>query len=171
MRGTELRIRPGRPGARGFTLVEMVVMIMILGMGLAGIMVAINRATQESAVPFIRKQAIAIAESIMEEVTARDFTNNVATPAVDIAGGVSAQRNQAHEVDDYNGFTMSGIRPPDDAATVISGLADYSVRVTVASVAFSTIAAAYSKVITVTVSGPSGVSVSLEGMKIDFSGS
>jgi MSHA pilin protein MshD len=155
---------------RGFTLVEMIVMIMILGMGLSGVMMAINRANRDSAVPFIRKQAIAIAESIMEEVTARAFTNNAGTPSVDLAGAAAAQRNAAHEVDDYNGFTMTGIRAPESPGTIITGLADYSVSVAVAATAFGTVPNTKSKLITVTVNGPADVQVKLEGFKIQYDG-
>ena len=66
---------------------------------------------------------------------------------------------------------MSGIRPPDDPATVIPGLAGYSVSVAISSTAFDSIPAAKSKLISVTVNGPSGVSVLLEGFKIEFTGS
>ena len=71
---------------RGFTLVELMVMVVVLGIGLAGTMAAINQATLHSGTPFARKQATTIAEAIMEEITARDFTDDGTTPAVNIAG-------------------------------------------------------------------------------------
>lgn len=161
-----------RARRRGFTLVEMIVMIMIVGIGLTGVMITINQANRESAVPFIRKQAIAIAESIMEEVTARSFAvqgDPVATK-VTIGGTALQRRNATHDVADYNGFAMSGIRAPDDDTTVLSGLADYSVSVTVTPTAFGAITMANSKLVSVTVSGPNGVQVILEGFKLNYSG-
>jgi MSHA pilin protein MshD len=60
--------------ACGFTLVELVVFIAIIGVGLAGILGVMNYTTRASASPLAQKQALAIAEAYLEEVLAMPFT-------------------------------------------------------------------------------------------------
>lgn len=58
----------------GISLIEMVMFIVIIGVGLAGILSVFNVTTKSSADPLLRKQALAIAESILEEVQLMPFT-------------------------------------------------------------------------------------------------
>ena len=60
--------------ARGLTLVELIVFIVVVSVGLAGILVVINLTVKSSADPIQRKQAISLAESILEEVLTKDAT-------------------------------------------------------------------------------------------------
>ena len=128
---------------RGGTLIELVVFIVIVGVGMAGIFAAFNTMTAASADPQVRKQVLAIAESLMDEVALMPFTfcdpddanaatatsatvgagpTNCAT-AAEVAAALSADpaTNEAGEtrygattqfdnVNDYHGFSMSGIR-------------------------------------------------------------
>ncbi|MEO8006971.1 MAG: type II secretion system protein [Betaproteobacteria bacterium] len=48
--------------------------IIIVSVGVAGILTVFNRTVQKSADPQIRKQMLAIAESLLEEVTLKPFT-------------------------------------------------------------------------------------------------
>lgn len=59
---------------RGFTLIELVVFIVIVSVGLAGILSVLNVTVRHSADPVIRKNLLAIAEALIEEVTAQPFT-------------------------------------------------------------------------------------------------
>lgn len=59
---------------RGLTLIELIVFIVIVGVALAGVLTVLNHTTQHSADPMVRKQALAIAESLLEEVMAQAFT-------------------------------------------------------------------------------------------------
>lgn len=59
---------------RGLSLVEVVVFIVVLGIGLAGMAVVYNQLTLASVDPVVRKQAVAIANSLMEEIQLRPFT-------------------------------------------------------------------------------------------------
>ena len=59
---------------RGVTLIELVVFIVIVGVALAGLFAAFNTITAASADPQVRKQVLAIAESLMEEVQLLPFT-------------------------------------------------------------------------------------------------
>src|SRR5687767_10131092 len=58
----------------GVTLVELIVFIVIVGVAMAGLFAAFNTITAASADPQVRKQVLAIAESLMEEIQAKPFT-------------------------------------------------------------------------------------------------
>jgi MSHA pilin protein MshD len=60
--------------AAGVSLVELTVFIAIVGVAVAGVLMALNRATLASADPLTQKQALAIAEALLEEVQSRPFT-------------------------------------------------------------------------------------------------
>lgn len=58
----------------GLSLIELIVFIVIVSVSIAGIFLVLNRATQTSADPVARKQALAIAESLLEEIELMPFT-------------------------------------------------------------------------------------------------
>lgn len=59
---------------RGISFVELILFMVIIGVGLAAILSAMNVTTRNSADPLRRKQALMIAESLMEEVQLARFT-------------------------------------------------------------------------------------------------
>lgn len=59
---------------RGLTLVELVMFIVIVSIALAGIIAVMRLATAHSADPLRRKQALMIAEGLLEEVRSAGFT-------------------------------------------------------------------------------------------------
>jgi MSHA pilin protein MshD len=59
---------------RGVTLIELVIFIVIVGIGLAGILQMLNLSTRMSADPVRRKQALLMAEGLLEEVELARFT-------------------------------------------------------------------------------------------------
>jgi MSHA pilin protein MshD len=59
---------------RGISLIELIMFIVIVSVALAGILLVMNVTTKSSADPLIHKQAIAIAESLLEEVELMPFT-------------------------------------------------------------------------------------------------
>ena len=52
--------------ARGFTLIEVIIFIVVVGAGLAGILSVSTTVVKSSADPMVRKQAAALADSILE---------------------------------------------------------------------------------------------------------
>ena len=58
----------------GFTLIELTVFIVIVSVALAGVLTVLNVTAKSSADPMIRKQALAIAEALLEEVMLQPFT-------------------------------------------------------------------------------------------------
>ena len=63
-----------RAALRGFSLVELLIFIVVVSAALAGVLRIFNEATARSADPAERRQALAIAESLLEEVSLMPFT-------------------------------------------------------------------------------------------------
>jgi len=59
---------------RGVSLVELIVFIVVVGVAMAGLFAAFNTMIARSADPQVRKQVLAIAESLMEEIQLMPFT-------------------------------------------------------------------------------------------------
>jgi len=71
----ERQARRHRPRAEhGISLIELIVFIVIVGIAVAGVVGALSMATRSSADPMIQKQALAIAEALLEEVQLQPFT-------------------------------------------------------------------------------------------------
>lgn len=71
-------------GQRGLTLIELIMFILIVGVALAAIVGVLNLTTKGSADPLRRKQALMIAEGLLEEVQLARFT--YCDPGADKAG-------------------------------------------------------------------------------------
>jgi MSHA pilin protein MshD len=151
------------PTARGFSLPELLLLIVVFAIGLAGVLLVFNGAVAGSPEPIVRKQAMAAAESMLEEVLLMPFANP--------SGGWSGAATQANrasfdDVQDYNGFNSTGIYAID-GVTPIVGLENYNLSVTVAGTALGSVPAMDSLRVTVTVSGPR-ISYALDGYKVNL---
>lgn len=67
-------LRFGRHGQRGFTIIELVIFIVVIGVAVAGVLGVMNFTTSRSADPQLRKQALVLAEGMLEEVQTARFT-------------------------------------------------------------------------------------------------
>jgi MSHA pilin protein MshD len=140
------------------TLIELVIAIMIIGIGVGGVMMAFTSAVRGSSDPVLQKQMMAVAEGMMEEIRRMPFA--VAAPAAP----AGCARKTYNDVRDYNGYVSTGIC--DVNGTVILPAMD--VRVSVADAAELTgIATADRLKITVTVTRGQQ-SVSLVGWRSNF---
>ena len=129
--------------ARGFTLVEMVIAIVVIGVGLAGVLLAFNTAVRGSADPLVHKQMLAIAEEMMEEILLKPYDST------DAPGAISGcNRVNADDVRDYAGYASTGVCDVDGGA--VSGLAGYNVSVRVVSENWQGIANTLHVTVTVT---------------------
>jgi MSHA pilin protein MshD len=111
---------------RGFTLVELIIFIVVVSAGLAGILSVMNTVVKSSADPMVRKQAAALADSILEEILLKpycdpDTADTSTTPPTCGANTVEADRRTYDDVDDYNGKTNADFTdlPAELAAYVI----------------------------------------------------
>jgi MSHA pilin protein MshD len=144
----------------GISLIELVMFMVIISVGLAGILSVMNVTTRASADPLLRKQAAAIAESLLEEIELHPFTYcdpddalaATATSSAGCTGGLAGSEDKLpltfesgetryadprfDNVSDYNGFVMNnGI--VDITSTTIAGLEAYSASVTITQVGAS----------------------------------
>lgn len=152
----------------GISLVELIMFIVIVSVAVAGILLVLNVTTKSSADPLVRKQALAAAQSLLEEIELQDFIP--ATGAVTPNPATQANRaSQYHIVSDYNGF-------PNDATTgiysvsgaPIAGLEKYNASVTVVNSALNGIAAGNAVLITVTVTDPQGNAIQVSGYRTAY---
>ena len=147
---TDERALPRARRQSGLSLVELIIFIIIVSVGLAGILSVFNLTSQKSADPQIRKQMLAIAEALLEEVELKPFTYcdpddpNAATAgsSAGCTGGPGGANDESKlplgpeagesrptfdNVSDYNGLNLA---PASD----INGnsIAGYSATVSVA---------------------------------------
>lgn len=161
--------RASRSAQHGLTLIELIMFIIIVSVGVLGILSVLNVTAKNSADPMIRKQVLAVAEAMLEEVLTKDFSNPMdgftpATPGEPTQG----ERQKFDDVDDYNmtgAWNWTGIKSLLDTSTDIPGLANYTVTVAVDGAALNGVAAA--KSITVTVTG-GNETVTLVGYRTNY---
>lgn len=141
------------PRQAGISMIELVMFIVIVGLAVAGVLLVMNVTTKSSADPMVRKQAIATAESLLEEIELQPFTFCFPTDAnaasatmpsqcansedtLPASARITSPRN-ANNVSDYTNFSMSPII--DITGTAIGGLGAYtaSVKITQAGAIFA----------------------------------
>ncbi len=138
----------------GFTLIELIIFIVIVGAGLAGILSASTTAVKSTADPLVRKQTIAIAESLLEEILLKDYEN----PS---GGYTGSNRTMFDDVGDYAGYSWPTVV---DALGQSAGLpTSYKIEPAI-SVTTETINSEDLKKVVVSVTGPQGV-ISLTGYR------
>jgi MSHA pilin protein MshD len=160
--------------------------MVVVSAALAGVLQVFTQATAASADPALRRQALAVAESVLEEVQLMPFSfcdgddANVETAAstAGCAGAADAigpepgegryATPQFDHVNDYHGLAMTGIT--DITSTAVAGLSGYNASVTVADSALGSIAPGSGDAlrITVTVTGPGSTSITLDGYRARY---
>lgn len=103
----------------GFTLIELVIFIIIVSVAVVGILSVMNQTVKSSADPMVRKQAAALADSILEEILLREYEDPDGLPNV-----VEAGRDAYDDVDDYNGMSNAQFTDlPVELASYVIGIA------------------------------------------------
>jgi MSHA pilin protein MshD len=183
------------PFQRGVSLVELIMFIVIISTALIGILAVMNQTSAHSADPLIRKQALAIAESLLEEVELMPFTFcdpddvNAASAVSAASCSIGMDQDNANgtlgiipagaetrastaapfdNVADYAGMPMA--TATDILGTAYSG---YAATVTMtregAALLGGGVPAGAALRITVTVDGPGSTQVVLDGYRTRFS--
>ena len=146
---------------RGLTLIELIVSIVIISIAVVGILGVMTYTTARSGDPMVTQQAVDIARSYLEEILLQPFSVPADAPAT------RTDRSQFDCVDDYKGLVDVGARDQGSPDTVIAGLENYTISVTVLSNQ-NLGGISDAKLITVTVTGPGGVTVSLSGYRTNY---
>ena len=145
---------------RGMTLVELMIAIIVIGVGLAGVLSAFSTTTRGSADPLVNQQLLAIAEEMMEEIQLKPYTAAANTAPAGCA------RDTYNDVADYNGYTTTAAKKICTLdGTAIASLAGYAVSVQVQTATLGAVAAAKRISITVTRGSDSLV---LVGWRTDY---
>jgi len=152
---------------RGISLVELIMFIVIVSVALAGILLVLNVTTKGSADPLVHKQALAAAESLLEEIELQGFSNPPDGGFTEIGAPTQGNRWKFDNVMDYNGFATEGIFPVSGIVAV-SGLGSYNASVTVSGVALGTVLAGSAVLITVTVRDPQGNPIEISGYRTAY---
>ncbi len=148
-----------RSRSLGFTLIEMIIFIVVAGMAMTGILSVMNTVVKSSADPMVRKQTLAIAESLLEEILLKDYAKPTGSVVV---GFPTGSRNLFDCVSDYNGYnTSTGIVDATGASVAVLTAYNFSPPVVVSA---ATLGALTAKKVTVSVTGPGGT-VSLSGYR------
>lgn len=140
----------------GISLIEVIVFIVVVSVGVVGLMSVLSSSMKHSADPMLRKQALAVAEAVLEEVTLMPFTDcdpdnydpvTLACALAESMGGPEAGEVRGStatpfdNVNDYNGFTLAG--GGTDIGGSVTVPTGYSATVTVAQDASFGVAGAF----------------------------
>ncbi len=162
----------------GLSLIELIVFIVIVSVGVVGILSVLNLTVGKSADPMLRKQVLAVAEAMMDEILAKSYQNdpadpnnssttlgctpNTTTPSCRVNSTVD--RPNYNDVDDFNNWSQTGVYQLDGTLAPILGT--YTVGVGVSTTTLNGVAA---KQVTVTVSGGTET-ISLVGYRTNYGG-
>jgi len=116
----------------GVTLVELVISIVVIAVALTGVLLVMNQTTRHSADPMVQHQAVAAAQSYLEEILLKGFRDPSLAPdpaAGQVCPGAVGGRASYDNVCDYRGLDDSGAR--DQSGNGIAGFDAYRVRVDV----------------------------------------
>lgn len=142
-----------RISTRGFTLIELVVAITMVGICATTVVTLMSSISERSAGVLVQQQAAIVANAYIEEATSKSF-------AVQPGGGARANLN---DVADYN-FTDVGAR--DQSGNVIAGLNGYRVQVVTTPGGIAGVPANQAYRIVVTVTDPRNQSISVTAFKM-----
>lgn len=144
----------------GMTLVEMIIAIVIIGVGLAGVMTAFNTTVRTSGDPLVTKQMLVLAEEMMEEVLLKPYSPG--------SGSISGcDRTAADDVSDYHNYNQKPCNLKGEAITLLD---NYRVIISVTSGAtLGTLTTDVKKVtVTVRLGSDSSRDITLTGFRTDY---
>ncbi|HWV15959.1 MAG TPA: MSHA biogenesis protein MshD [Cellvibrio sp.] len=141
---------------QGISIIELIVFIVVVGLASGALFKSYIFSAQHNADPMIQVRALEAVQSKLDEILALKYDENTPTGGIPACGsldlGASVCTNtpdaNMNDVDDYHGFSDSPYTGYTRSVTVVT--------------------AANQKLITVTVAGPSNVSISLAAYRANF---
>jgi MSHA pilin protein MshD len=159
---------PARRHTLGFTLIEVIIAIVVVGVSLAAVMSVFIVTSQHSADPMERQQAQMIAEAYLDEILLKRFYD---PDTGTICPSPEGSRSAFDNVCDYNNILNQA--PADQTGVAISELSSYKVSVSVDSGSVDLNGVNNTGVtrvllVTVTVTGPNNTSVTLASYRTNY---
>lgn len=148
----------------GFTLIEVVVTLLVLGIAATTVFNVYLSTVKTSADPVLQQQALSIAEAYMEEILAQAFNDPDSTESGSAESGET--RASFDDIQDYNGLPDSVVR--DQNGNAIASLGEFSVMVSVAAASLSGVASGDAMRIDVTVSHAAIDDVLMSGFRSNY---
>jgi MSHA pilin protein MshD len=147
-----------KPRQAGFSLIELIFFIVVVSVGLAGILMVMDVSVKSSADPMVRKQAMALADSLMEEILLKPFVD---------PDGVSGETTRAtfDDVSDYNGINEVISAAGPVFLSMPANLNGYTVKIDVVNDATTKLGTVAAAKVTVTVSKAGANSISMTGYR------
>lgn len=147
----------------GASLIELIIAISVMAIALSAMMGMFRTSAAHSADSMPRLQAAMLAEGLMEEVLSKNFSK----PQGGYAGPfAAANRSMFDTVTDYSGVAIPGSAALSGAS--YPALSAYTATVSVSPAALGVVPSSQIYAVTITVSGPGGLSYSLSGYKVNY---
>ncbi len=106
----------------GFTLLELILVIVVLAVGLTGTLLAFTQGTQNSSYSQNTAVATVLAQDLMEEIRSKCWDQTATPPPCGVPTGYSAigpdgveTRATYNDVDDFNALSVTGNTPPQNS--------------------------------------------------------
>lgn len=146
----------------GATLIELIISIVIISIAIVALISFLNLFVSKSVDPMTRKQAVIIAESLMDEISNQQFIK----PSGGYTGPYnSINRNKFDSVMDYNGLLIVGMTTFE--GVTIPSLSNYSINISITNVNMNLISASDCYQINITVTSPND-NFTLQGYRINY---
>jgi len=167
----------------GFTLVETVIVIVLVGVMMAGMTSLFMNNVSNSHRPYLRQKALAVTNAFMDEILRKQWNEatplgggcvNTASgscvtgPAVIAIGTDGESRATYDDIDDYHGLSQSP--PQDSSGTDMPGYIGYTVNVSVVQPGanWNAVPTADVRLITVSVTSSSNETLSVSAYRVNF---
>lgn len=141
--------------SRGFTFVELIISVVVIGVAVTGVLLVYSTTVASSADPMIRQQALAIAQAYLDEAISKSYDDP------DGADGEGARAN-FDDVDDYDVLDNVAASLPDGSSV---GLDAYIVTVDVTNTVLNGV---NMKRVEVEVAGPAGIGITLASHRAQY---
>lgn len=173
---------PARQCQTGFTLIETIIVIVLVGAMMAGMTTLFMNNVGNSHRPYLRQKALSVANAFMDEIQRKRWNEATplgggcvntgascpAGPAVVAVGTDGDGRDNFDDIDDYHGLNQSP--PQDSSATNMPDYSGYTVSVSVVQPAASWngVPAADVRLITVNVTSPSNETIAISSYRVNI---
>lgn len=155
MNTSQQRALSMRHRSRGMTLIELVIAIAVVGIAVSSVLSVMSAQATRSADAMIREQATAIASAYLNEIMQKNFS-----------GPACCTRATFDNVDQYKNLPDQMVR--DQLGNPVAGLDQFQVTVDIRQGVLNGLPPGAVKLINVSVSHTSGVSVLMSGYRTNW---